>query len=59
MLNSSSQLKQEAAGRVENKVLQADVTLGANAHTCLPRARPSALTDSVLPVPAGPYGLPP
>eukprot|EP00962_Isochrysis_galbana_P019611 scaffold5708_cov107-Isochrysis_galbana.AAC.11 len=27
--------------------------------TCRPKALPSALTDSVLPVPAGPYGLPP
>ena len=27
--------------------------------TCRPNALPSALTDSVLPVPAGPYGLPP
>jgi hypothetical protein len=27
--------------------------------TCLPNRPPRALTDSVLPVPAGPYGLPP
>ena len=27
--------------------------------TCRPKAPPSALTDSVLPVPAGPYGQPP
>ena len=30
-----------------------------NTSTCRPKALPSALTDSVLPVPAGPYGLPP
>ena len=30
-----------------------------NTSTCRPNAWPSALTDSVLPVPAGPYGLPP
>ena len=27
--------------------------------TCLPNRPPRALIDSVLPVPAGPYGLPP
>ncbi len=30
-----------------------------NTSTCRASACPSALTDSVLPVPAGPYGLPP
>lgn len=28
-------------------------------RTCRPNSAPSALTDSVLPVPAGPYGFPP
>ena len=30
-----------------------------NTNTWRPSRDPSALTDSVLPVPAGPYGLPP
>lgn len=30
-----------------------------NTKTYLPNAYPKAFTDSVFPVPAGPYGLPP
>ena len=62
LLNSS---KQPQAPHLTNPINILPILLKSipssqlNTKTYLPKVYPKAFTDSVLPVPAGPYGFPP
>jgi hypothetical protein len=56
---TNQNMRQNSVMNNETRLIENVTSSQLKTRTCRPSREPSALTDSVLPVPAGPYGLPP